>query len=170
MLIVHLSQKVLLSDIWLIIGILSHILVPTLDEVVQLGWAQGADLKIDPPKFDYIFDFDGVIKCLSVEPFESLIQRLGLSEDQPQSVIHVDIVLFIRILRRVQFILVACYLGYRDERLMKPPERQCLRFEHESHEFLLFDKSLLILIRQLISAILVVPVCDMMIFAPPEHN
>ena len=154
----------------MIIGILGHILVPTLDEVVQLGRAQGADLEIDPTKFDYIFDFNGVIICLSVEPFEFLIQGLGLSEYQPQSIIHVYIVLLICILRRVQFILVACYLGNRDERLMKPPERQCLRFEHESHEFLLLDKSLLILIRQLISFILVVSVCDMMFCTPPEHN
>jgi hypothetical protein len=154
----------------LIIGILGHILVPTLDEVVQLGRAQSADLEIHPTKFDYIFDFDGMIKCFSVEPFEFFIQGLGLSEYQPQSVIHVDIVLLICILRRVQFILVACYLGNRDERLMKPPERQCLRFEHESHEFLILDISLLIFLRQLISSILVVPVCDMMIFAPPEDN
>ena len=73
LLIVHLSQQVLLSDIRLIIRILRHIFVPSLDEVVQLRRAQGTDLKIDPTKFDYIFDFDGVIECLSVEPFESLI-------------------------------------------------------------------------------------------------
>ena len=92
------SQQVLLSDIRLIISILGNILVPTLDEVVQLGRTQGADLEIDPAKFDYIFDFYGVIKCLSVEPFECLIQGFGLSEHQPHSIIHIYIILFIRIL------------------------------------------------------------------------
>jgi hypothetical protein len=154
----------------LIISVLGHIFVSALDEVVQLGRTQGTDLEIDPTKFDYIFDFYGVIKCLSVEPFECLIQGLSLSKYQPQSIIHVDIVLLIRILRRVQFIFVACCLGNRNERLMKPPERQCLWFEHESHEFLFLDKSLLIFLRQLISSIIVVPVCDMMNLAPAEDN
>ena len=80
MIIVHLSQKVLLSNVWLIISILVHILVLALNKIVQLRRAKGADLEVDPTEFDYIFDFDRVIKCLSVESFECLIQGLSLSK------------------------------------------------------------------------------------------